>query len=144
MRNLSPFLQRQTTRRGLLGLCLPWILGAAYLLFSISLCSAAGSSEKKNPYTGNAAAIEEGRHLYHQLACPACHGDNAEGAVGPSLNDDQWRYIPTDQTLFDTISNGRQGTLMPPWKGTLTAEQIWKLIAYIRSIYRGDPKNVVW
>ncbi len=64
--------------------------------------------------------------------------------MGPSLNDDQWRYVPTDQTLFDTISNGRRGTLMPPWKDKLSPEQIWKIVAYIRSIYRGDPSKIVW
>ena len=102
------------------------------------------SADKKNPYTGSRAAIEEGERLFHQLACPACHGENGEGAVGPSLTDDQWRYVPTDQTLFDTISDGRRGTLMPPWKDKLSPDQIWKIIAYIRSIYRGDPTKVVW
>ncbi len=102
------------------------------------------SATKKNPYAGSPAAIEEGKGLFRQLACPACHGENGEGAVGPSLNDDQWRYVPTDQTLFDTISNGRRGTLMPPWKDKLSPEQIWKIVAYIRSIYRGDPSKIVW
>jgi len=104
----------------------------------------AGSSDEHNPYTGNAAAIEEGRKLWRKTGCYSCHGGVAEGGVGPSLIDDDWIYVPTDKTLFKTISEGRKGTVMVSWSKELDPDQIWKVIAYIRSLYQGDPNKIVW
>ena len=100
----------------------------------------------KNPYTGDAQAIEEGHQLFLDSGCYACHGHHAEGGMGPSLTGagNRWIYKPTDTTLFRTISNGREGTNMAPWKDTLSPDQIWKIIAFIRSLYQGDPAKVVW
>ena len=33
---------------------------------------------------------------------------------------------------------------MVGWSSSLTDEQIWKVIAYIRSLYKGDPGKVIW
>jgi len=100
----------------------------------------------KNPYTGDAQAIAEGHQLFLDSGCYACHGHHAEGGMGPNLTGagNRWIYKPTDATLFRTISNGREGTNMAPWKDTLSQDQIWKIIAFIRSLYQGDPSKVVW
>jgi len=97
-----------------------------------------------NPYTGDAAAIKEGRNLWRKTGCYSCHGGVAEGGVGPSLIDDEWVYRPTDKTLFKTISEGRKGTVMVSWSKELDPDQIWKVIAYIRSLYQGDPNKIIW
>ena len=99
---------------------------------------------ENNPYTGNAAAIEEGRSLWRKAGCYSCHGGVAEGGVGPSLIDDEWVYVPTDKTLYKAISEGRRGTVMVSWSKDLDPEQIWKVIAYIRSLYQGDPNKIIW
>ena len=98
----------------------------------------------KNPYTGDAAAIKEGRKLWRKTGCYSCHGGVAEGGVGPSLIDDEWIYKPTDKTLFKTISEGRKGTVMVGWSKELNPDQIWKVVAYIRSLYQGDPDKIIW
>lgn len=100
--------------------------------------------QERNPYTGDAAAIEEGRKLWRKTGCYSCHGGVAEGGVGPSLIDDEWVYKPTDKTLFKAISEGRKGTVMVSWSKELNPDQIWKVIAYIRSLYQGDPNKVIW
>ena len=64
--------------------------------------------------------------------------------MGPNLTDDQWVYKPTDKTLFKTISKGRKGTNMVGWSKDLDDDQIWKVIAYIRSLYQGDPHKIIW
>jgi cytochrome c(L) len=101
-------------------------------------------NQEKNPYAGDPAAIEEGRSLWRKTGCYSCHGGVAEGGVGPSLIDDEWIYRPTDKTLFKTISEGRKGTVMVSWSKELDPDQIWKVIAYIRSLYQGDPEKVIW
>jgi len=103
----------------------------------------AGAGER-NPYTGDQAAIADGAKLWAETGCYSCHGENAEGAVGPDLTDDQWVYRPTDATLFRTIAKGRNGTNMVGWSGSLDDDEIWKIIAFIRSRYRGDPDKVTW
>ena len=104
----------------------------------------AAADQERNPYTGDAAAIEEGRKLWRQTGCYSCHGGVAEGGVGPSLIDDEWVYVPSDKTLFKTISQGRKGTVMVGWSKELDPDQIWKVIAYIRSLYQGDPDKIIW
>ncbi len=104
----------------------------------------AAATQDHNPYTGDAAAIEEGRNLWRKTGCYSCHGGVAEGGIGPSLTDDAWVYKPTDKTLFKTISKGRKGTVMVSWAKDLDPEQIWKVIAFIRSLYQGDPDKIIW
>ena len=101
-------------------------------------------NQDQNSYTGDVAAIEEGRSFWRKAGCYSCHGGVAEGGVGPSLIDDEWVYIPTDKTLFKTISEGRRGTVMVGWSKELDPDQIWKVIAYIRSLYQGDPNKIIW
>lgn len=102
------------------------------------------AAQENNPYTGDAAAIEEGRNLWRKTGCYSCHGGVAEGGVGPSLTDDVWVYKPTDKTLFKAISKGRKGTVMVSWAKDLDPEQVWKVIAFIRSLYQGDPNKIIW
>lgn len=104
----------------------------------------ASADPDKNPYTGDPAAIEQGRKLWRKTGCYSCHGGVAEGGVGPSLIDDDWVYVPTDKTLYKTIAQGRSGTVMVGWSKELDRDQIWKVIAYIRSLYKGDPDKIIW
>lgn len=104
----------------------------------------AAANRDKNPYTGDAAAIEQGRKLWRKTGCYSCHGGVAEGGVGPSLIDDEWVYKPTDETLYKTIAEGRKGTVMVGWSKELGPDEIWKVIAYIRSLYQGDPNKIIW
>jgi cytochrome c(L) len=132
--------------QGILSPRVRWLV-AFPIIASLAAISAVSADEPlKNPYTGDAKAIEEGHQLFLDTGCYACHGHHAEGGMGPNLTGagNRWIYKPTDATLFRTISNGREGTNMAPWKDTLSQDQIWKIIAFIRSIYQGDPSKVVW
>jgi cytochrome c(L) len=123
---------------------LPAYAGAGGIESGDQARPSAADDEERNPYTGDPAAIEEGRKLWRKTGCYSCHGGVAEGGVGPSLIDDEWIYVPTDKTLFKTISEGRKGTVMVSWSKELDPDQIWKVIAYIRSLYQGDPDKIVW
>ena len=121
----------------------------AVLLAGLGVTGGAGLStavaeDPKNPYTGDAEAIVEGQRPWAATGCYSCHGEVADGAVGPDLTDDEWVYRPTDATLFKAIAKGRPGTNMVGWSESLSDDQIWKVIAYIRSLYKGDPGKVIW
>ncbi len=91
------------------------------------------AKDVKNPYEGKAEAIKEGDKIF-DARCSECHMDGTGGA-GPDLTDDTWIYGGSDAQVFETISGGRKGG-MPSWKGVLSTDDIWKVIAFIRSIHR--------
>jgi cytochrome c(L) len=97
----------------------------------------------KNPYTGNTERIAEGKKIWFRMSCYACHGTLGGGGMGPNLTDAEWRYGGDDTSVFTTIKFGRPGG-MPAWGSKLTADQIYEVMAYVRSLYRGDAAHVEW
>ena len=55
--------------------------------------------------------------------CGACHGMTLQGGLGPSLLPDTLSRL-TQAQIVETISNGRPGTPMPPWKPFFTRQEI--------------------
>ncbi len=92
----------------------------------------AGADEVRNPFDKDSAAAAEGHALFQKAGCHPCHGLEARGSTGPDLTDDEWRYKPTDETLFRTIAKGRKGTPMPSFEGKLKPDEIWKIIEFLR------------
>ncbi len=95
----------------------------------------------KNPYIGNEDAIKEGKKKFNLFSCVACHGGHGEGAVGPGLIGDNFRYAKnaTNKGMFETIWHGTNGGmgakgfgLMAPDDG-LKPDDVLKVIAFIRS-----------
>ncbi|PWB77629.1 MAG: hypothetical protein C3F08_09685 [Candidatus Methylomirabilota bacterium] len=105
------------------------------------------SPKKLNPFTGNPDAIKEGRQQYLQAGCPGCHGSGGGGAMAgatPFIHP-KWKFAGDDDTLFKVIKGTYPGQTMPAVFGAnLSDEQVWKIIAWIRSIYKGDPSEIVW
>ncbi len=102
---------------------------ATLLLAVAALSHAEGIT---NPLTPDPAIVAEGKKLFNRTGCLACHGNNARGAVGPDLTDDEWLRAPSDEMVFNTIKNGRQGTAMSGFGSDLTDEQIWTIITWVR------------
>jgi mono/diheme cytochrome c family protein len=90
------------------------------------------AQQLKNPFGLESDVALEGKKLYDTQGCVACHGNNARGAVGPDLTDDEWLRAPSDEMIFNVIKNGRSGTLMSPFRDAMSDEQIWKLVTYLR------------
>jgi cytochrome c oxidase cbb3-type subunit 3 len=88
---------------------------------------------QRNPYANDVAAMTEGRRLFVRMNCSGCHGGRAGGGMGPSLRDVDWLYGSTDAQIFSTIAEGRANG-MPAWGTTLPEAQIWRLVAYVRSL----------
>jgi cytochrome c oxidase cbb3-type subunit III len=86
-----------------------------------------------NPLAGNAVAVQEGRRLFVQMNCSGCHGGRAGGGMGPSLRDPDWIYGSSDAQIFDSIAEGRAKG-MPAWGTRLPSDQIWRLVAYIKTL----------
>jgi cytochrome c oxidase cbb3-type subunit III len=93
----------------------------------------------RDPYAGNAKAVAEGGKLFIAYNCLDCHGAEGAGAMGPSLQDNRWHFGGTAPEVFESIYQGRPDG-MPAWGGRIADDQIWKLVAYVRSV--GAGKNV--
>ena len=66
--------------------------------------------------------------------CASCHGDNGAGITdlgAPNLTDAFWIYGGDDETMFDTIWDGRQGW-MPAWEGRMTETERKILAGYLQ------------
>lgn len=113
----------------------------------------------KNPYTGNAEVIAQGKELFVSKACSGCHGAGGGGGMCPPVVNDTWVYGSDDTTLFNLVKLGSSGLQakgytrvghenvvgdMPPFAGVVTDDELWKLIAYVRSKYAGDPSLRNW
>ena len=92
-------------------------------------------------FDNNANAISTGQALFTQMNCVGCHAHGG-GGMGPPLMDDEWRYGGRIDQVAASIADGRPNG-MPSWKGKLTADQIWELAAYVRSLSGLPSKDAV-
>lgn len=94
---------------------------------------------KTNPFGSEAAAV--GAVEDFNTYCEACHGAAGlgDGPAGQGLNPlpanlPQVAAQVGDDYLFWRISEGKPGTSMVGWAGVLNEEQIWQVVAYIRTL----------
>jgi cytochrome c oxidase cbb3-type subunit 3 len=83
-------------------------------------------------YGDNAYALAEGRKLYMRMNCVGCHFHGG-GGIGPPLMDDEWIYGSDPSQIFKTIVEGRPNG-MPTFKGKLDNQQVWQIVAFVRSL----------
>ena len=116
----------------------------------------------KNPFTTeNKELVEMGRKRFLSASCNGCHGGTGGGGMCPPLSNEVWVYGSDDDTLFRLIAlgsvelsaqtgltrKGRENVVGPmPPHGTIvkTEADMWKIINFIRSVYRGDPARKTW
>jgi mono/diheme cytochrome c family protein len=114
----------------------------------------------KNPYTDNLEMITEGHARYMGNSCNGCHGGTGGGGMCPPLSNEVFVYGSDDDTLFRLITlgsdelqkkgyfrKGMEGVVgpMPPYGEIIeTDEEVWKIIAWIRTIFKGDEKRRNW
>lgn len=92
-------------------------------------------------YERNAFHIAEGARLYVWMNCVGCHA-NGGGGMGPALMDPEWRYGGRIDQIAATIVNGRPNG-MPSFRDKLTADQVWQLAAFVRSLSGQVRKDAV-
>ena len=93
---------------------------------------------KTNPLGADAATA--GAEVF-KTNCAACHGDagHGDGPAGAALdpapkNLAELQTRAGDDYLFWRVNTGKEGTAMVAWKGVLTEEQIWQVIAFVRTL----------
>lgn len=97
-------------------------------------------AENISMYDDNAYAVGEGKRLFRWYNCNGCHA-NGGGGMGPALMDSEWRYGSDPASLFQTIMQGRPNG-MPSFGGHIPEDQVWKIVAYVRSMGGGVRTDV--
>lgn len=102
----------------------------------------------QTPAAVTPAAITQGDSIFHSKGnCYACHGANAEGAVGPNLTDAEWIHsdgsydaIVKQITTGVTKEESKSGIVMPPKGGsTITDDEVKAVAAYVYSLSHKKP-----
>jgi mono/diheme cytochrome c family protein len=88
-----------------------------------------------------------GRKLF-VASCAECHGKQADGGSGPTLNAKEFLKSTTDDQMHLLIAGGVSGSDMPAWSldygGTMTDEQVNELVTYLRSLEADAPSVPAW
>lgn len=119
------------------------IIGGLILTPKVAFAHGGHQAEHNHPYPTKKFSVHEGEEIYEEN-CAICHGVNGNGKGEsateldpPPTNFLDMKYMPMRSRVdhYESIWNGRDGTSMPPWKDTLTDEQMWDVIAYIEHLF---------
>jgi cytochrome c oxidase cbb3-type subunit 3 len=81
--------------------------------------------------------IARGEALF-KANCVACHGEQAQGLIGPNLTDRFWIHGGAPEKVLHSISAGVPAMGMPGWGLPLGDEKVHWLTAYVASIQGRD------
>jgi alcohol dehydrogenase (cytochrome c) len=109
-----------------------WRLAGLLFCFPCLLAQRDVPEAQKNPFAANPDASTAGRKIY-DAACQGCHGGEAHGSDRAPALGGAPAHGNADGEIFQNIRAGIRGTAMPPF-GQLTADQIWQVVSYIRSL----------
>jgi mono/diheme cytochrome c family protein len=100
------------------------------------------AGDRINPIPPTSGSVARGAELY-QIQCAACHGASGrgDGPVGLTLRpppaDLSQHAVPgvhSDGQLFEWISRGYPGSVMPAFEDRLSDEDRWHLVNFIRTL----------
>jgi len=84
--------------------------------------------------------IQDAGNGIFNKSCKMCHGEVFVAAsndralpLAPNLGATDWQAANTDGEIFGKITNGKGG--MPPFGGSLSEDERWKVVAFIRANY---------
>ncbi len=148
------FRPDQSTRRA------GWKIKLAVLfnvLFLAALCGHTSDALAQTRRMEDSVILQQGKQLF-QNHCAECHGQNAQGlAEDWRVRDENGRYPPPPlngsahtwhhplPVLVDMIENGtlQRGGSMPPWKDTLSRNQVLTIIVWLSSLWP-DEIYQIW
>lgn len=86
-------------------------------------------------------AVLDGAAARFSRTCAACHGDKAQGLIGPNLTDDRWIHGGSVEQIFQSVAKGWPAKGMPPWGRAMRPEELAALVSYVRSLQGSNPPN---
>lgn len=115
------------------------VIVTGLLIGIVGFGSASGGGLKDLNVSAKERDTVSGREIYVNT-CIRCHGIDGKGAMGmqfvPPPADLTSDVIQSrlDATLFKHIHDGKANTAMGAWKYALSDDEIWDVLAYIRTL----------
>lgn len=78
-------------------------------------------------------SVQAGANTF-KTTCAACHGEHAEGKIGPNLTDAYWLHGGKPTDIYRTVTNGWPLKGMPTWKDSLGPTKIKEVVAYVLTL----------
>ncbi len=75
-------------------------------------------------------AVADGAATFQTL-CSTCHGEKAEGKIGPNLTDRYWLHGGKPSEIFETVSHGVADKGMPAWAQALGPTKTEHVVAFV-------------
>jgi len=95
-----------------------------------------GTSTPEDPVTAllkNPAAVERGKELFIGTCSAYCHKTTNVPSQAPFLFDCDWLHGGSSKEIFHTITTGVPGTRMVSFKDAFSEQDIWSIVAYLKS-----------
>ena len=86
------------------------------------------------------AVLAQGKVIF-TANCLVCHGQNAEGLIGPNMCDEFWIHGPTYADNLRIIREGVLAKGMISWKAVLKPADIQAVGSYMYSLRGSNPPN---
>ena len=118
------------------------------VLLALAAVLGACPAMAQTPPAVTPAVIAQGDSIFHGKGnCYACHGTNAQGAVGPNLTDAEWIHSDGSyDAIVKQVTTGvpkeqsKSGIPMPPKGGsTITDDEVKAVAAYVYSLSHTKP-----
>jgi mono/diheme cytochrome c family protein len=102
--------------------------------------------------------VAHGRKVFSRY-CTPCHGDGGQGdgynarnldPTARDLTDSKEQYMSklSNQEIYEVIEKGGRGvelsSMMPVWGKIFSEEEIWSLVAYVRTLHSFKGEKVVF
>ncbi len=85
----------------------------------------------------DAARVASGKARFAKTCAAYCHGSEGVGGRAPSFKGNPHFSA---RAAYKVIAEGSRGAdVMPPWANSLTPEQIWELVAYLKQLSTQAP-----
>lgn len=114
-----------------------WHVAFVLAVVGIAAWNSSAAAQQKE-HAASASKVEYEGWRQYMTNCARCHGDDAVGGVmAPDLRASVTKGAINQASFESTVSAGRPGKGMPPFKGTLTKEQIAAIYAYVDARAKG-------
>jgi mono/diheme cytochrome c family protein len=121
-------------------------IGLGLVIAIVSAGFAGGVGVKDLPAVTKEGDSVSGREIYANT-CIRCHGIDGKGAQGiklvppPADLGSSAVQNRLDGTLFRRIHEGKPNTAMGAWKHALSDDEIWDVLAYVRTFGVGSEEK---
>jgi len=100
----------------------------------------AGAEKEVSPVKESPAVLKQGKSIF-DARCARCHGPQGKGDGKESdpnnpaadLTDSFRAELNPDGVMFHRVENGKP-PVMPAFKSQLSAQEIWTVVAYAKSL----------